>query len=124
MGERHRRTLTICMSVRESCLQNMTGQKLGRYRLMCIDPERLKDGAHLPGLVIWGKRNTLRWTRARAIPNTHNVMTRRNVFSLCRKLVEHLPVCGWQRVSTGFVKRRANAIRKGWDDHVDDIILK
>lgn len=42
------------------------------------------------------------------------------MFSFCGKLVGHYPVCGWLRVATAFIKRRANHVRKRWDDVVAD----
>lgn len=47
-------------------------------------------------------------------------ITRRSVFSLCGKLVGHYPVCGWLRVATAFIKRKANAITERWDDVITD----
>ena len=35
----------------------------------------------------------------------------------------HLPVCGWTRVATGTIKRRASAVTKGWDDETTDDLL-
>ena len=51
------------------------------------------------------------------------VATRRNVFSLCGKLVGHLPVGGWLRVAVAFIKRRASDVTTGWDDKIDDAPL-
>ena len=51
------------------------------------------------------------------------VVTRQNVFSLCRKLVGHLPVGGWLHVAVVFIKRRASDVTAGWDDKIDDASL-
>ena len=51
------------------------------------------------------------------------VITRRNVFSLCGKLVGHLPVGGWLRVAVTFIKRRASDVTIGWDDKIDNTPL-
>lgn len=47
--------------------------------------------------------NTLRWTRGRAMPNVPDVMTRRNVFSMCG----NISAC-----VDGFIKRRENTVKK------------
>lgn len=47
-----------------------------------------------------------------------------NFFSLCGKLMERLPVCGWLRVAVAFIKRRANKVTKGYDDQFDSNQLK
>ena len=51
------------------------------------------------------------------------VVTRRNVFSLCGKLVGHLPVGGWLRVAVAFIKQRASDVATGWDDKINDTPL-
>ena len=38
------------------------------------------------------------------------------MFSYCGELVGHSPVCGWLRVATAFVKRKANLITDSWDE--------
>ena len=48
-----------------------------------------------------------------------DVLTR-SFFFLCGKLMGHLPVCGWLRVATTFVKRRANSVTAGWDNKTRD----
>ena len=51
------------------------------------------------------------------------VVTRRNVFSLCSKLVGHPPVDGWLRVAVAFIKQRAPDVTVGWNDKIDDVPL-
>ena len=51
------------------------------------------------------------------------VLTRRSVFSFCRKLVGHFSVVKLLRVAAAFIKRRAAVITKGWDDEVTDVLL-
>jgi ribonuclease HI len=43
-------------------------------------------------------------------------MTRRQLFSLCGKLVGHYPIAGWLRVACSYVKRTAEG--SGWEDFV------
>ena len=33
-------------------------------------------------------------------------------------------MCGWLRVATGIIKRRANAVTRGWDDSTEDATLQ
>ena len=87
-------------------------------------PERLEDGTQVLGLEVWGECGTLRWKRRSVIPDVPEVVTRRTIFSLCRKLIRHLPVCGWLRVATGMIKRKANAVTQGWDDTTEDAPLQ
>ena len=51
------------------------------------------------------------------------VVTRQNIFSLCSKLVGHLPVGGWLRVAVAFIKWKASDITAGWDDKTDEAPL-
>ena len=95
-------------------------QHLDDFGLASKDPEQLKNGARVLGLQVWGERNTLHWRRGNEVPTMPRTVTRRSVFSLCGKLVGHLPVCGWLRVATAFIKRRASAVTSRWDDGVDD----
>ena len=53
-------------------------------------------------------------------PDMPRVVMRQNVFSLCGKLVGHLPVGGWLCVAVAFIKQRASDITAGWDDKIDD----
>ena len=93
------------------------------YCLVSNDPVRLRDGARVLGLQVWEKDGTLRWKRGSQIPEISNRLTRRRIFSSCRKLVGHFPVCGWLRVAVAFIKRLATAVTKGWDDRIKNASL-
>ena len=96
--------------------------KMAEFGLICKDPERLEDGARVLGLNVRQDRGTLKWGCRTAIPD---VFTRQGIFSLCGKLVGHLPVCGWTHAATGTIKRRASAVTKGWDDEtMDDLLVR
>ena len=97
--------------------------QLAKFGLICKDPERLEDGSCVLGLNVRQERGTLKWGRGTAVPEVPNIFTRRAVFSLCGKLVGHLPVCEWTRAATGTIKRRASAVTKGWDDETTDDLL-
>ena len=75
------------------------------------------------GLQVRGEDNSLYWRRGNKIPDMHSVVTLRNIFSVCGKLVGHLPVGGWLRVAVVFIKRRASDVTTGWDDKIDDAPL-
>ena len=91
--------------------------------LFSMEPERLLDGARVLGLQVWVEDNSLYWRRRNKIPDMPRVITRRNIFSLCDKLVGHLLVDGWLRVAVAFIKRRASDITAGRDDKIDDAPL-
>ena len=46
------------------------------------------------------------------------------MFSFCGKLIGHLPVCGWLRVATAFMKRRVNSSTSTWDEEIHDESLR
>ena len=84
---------------------------------------QLKDGARLLGLQVWEKDGTLRWKRGSQILEIPDRLTHRHVFSLCRKIVGHFPICGWLRVAVAFIKLLATAVTKGWDDRIKNASL-
>ena len=102
------------------CVEN----HLLRYGLECKPAERVADGARVLGLEVWGERGELRWKRNNAFDEVPDTLTRRSVFSFCGKLIGHLPVCGWLRVATAFMKRRANSSTSTWDEEIYDESLR
>jgi len=97
---------------------------LSQFGLVCKPAERVADGARVLGLEVWGEQGKLSWKRSNVIGEIPSLLTRRSVFSLCGKLVGHLPVCGWLRVATAFVKRRANLLSSTWDEEICDGLLR
>ena len=95
-------------------------EHLCQYGLVSKPAERVRDGARALGLHVWGDHETLRWSRNGEVQDVPEEVTRRDVFSLCGKLVGHYPVCGWLRVAAAFVKRRASQATERWDDVVSD----
>ena len=96
---------------------------LSKFGLVCKPAERLTNGTRVLGLEVWGEQGKLLWKRSNALGEVPRVLTRRTVFSFCGKLIGHLPVCGWLRVATAFIKRRANALSSTWDEKIDDEFL-
>ncbi|KAF0303219.1 hypothetical protein FJT64_024796 [Amphibalanus amphitrite] len=95
-----------------------------RFGLECKPPARAEDGARMLGLHVRRVAGELRWSRDSAVPDPPDRVTRRSVFAWCGKLVAHLPVCGWLRPAAAWVKRRANAVTRGWDDVTTDALLQ
>ena len=48
-------------------------------------------------------------------------MTRRELFSLCGKLIGHYPVAVWLRVACSYMKRHCAGTT--WDDEAGDTVL-
>ena len=93
-------------------------QHLGRYGLETKPPEPLDGGAAL-GLKIHKNRyGDLMFSRGNELPVTVDNLTRRDLFSVCGKLVGHYPIAGWLRVACSYIKRRAEGT--GWDDDVGE----
>ena len=97
---------------------------LSRYGLERKPADRVADGARVLGLDVWGERGELRWKRNNAFGDIPDTLTRRSVFSFCGKLIGHLPVCGWLRVATAYMKRKANALTSTWDEVIYDESLR
>ena len=55
-------------------------------------------------------------------PINLNSMTKRQIFSLCGKLVGHYPVAGWLRVASSFVKRGCQG--DAWDSFADRVAIE
>ena len=93
-------------------------EHLAKYGLLTKEPERVRDGARLLGLSVWREGDRLRWRRGSEVERMPEHLSRRTVFSTCGKLLGHYPVCGWLRVATAFIKRRANNVTQNWDEPV------
>lgn len=96
---------------------------LSQFGLECKPAERLASGTRVLGLDVWGEPGKLLWRRSNPVGEAPCVLTRRSVFSCCGKLVGHLPVCGWLRAASAFIKRRANMLSSSWDEEIHDECL-
>ena len=87
------------------------------YGLVTKDPVHL-DGARVLGLHV--ERDSVGcfvWTRDNALPELkEELLSKRELFSICGKLVGHYPVCSWLRVACSYMKRIACEGR--WDEEV------
>ena len=91
---------------------------LKEYGLVTKPPESLDGGAAL-GLKLLSDGGELYFRRGNELPERiDGSLTRRELFSVCGKLVGHYPVAGWLRVACSFIKR--NAEGSCWDDHVGE----
>ena len=96
-------------------------EHLKQYGLRSKPPEKLEGGAAL-GLRL--KRiggGSLLFTRGNVVPDIPKTVSRRELFSICGKMVGHYPVAGWLRLACSFVKRVASG--SAWDDFVGERAL-
>lgn len=91
---------------------------LTAYGLRTKPPESI-NGAKVLGLHVQeDAADELRWSRGNVIPDVGELVTRRELFSVCGLLVGHYPVAGWIRVACGYIKRHSNGIR--WEDDIGE----
>ena len=99
-------------------------EHFSQYGLACKPPQRAADGARLLGLRVNARAGELEWRRDNPVDPPPQRLTRRSVFAWCGQLVAHLPVAGWLRPTAAWLKRRVNALTRGWDDPTDDPELR
>lgn len=90
---------------------------LNTFGLISKSPESLDGGAAL-GLRLSRVGGELIFQRGNQVPEVADMLTRRELFSICGKLVGHYPIAGWLRVSCSYIKRRAAGAR--WEDPVGE----
>ena len=83
-------------------------------------PEKLEGGAVLGLKLHRSYDGSLRFSRSNEIPEVDNKLTRRELFSICGKLIGHYPRAGWLRVACSFLKRHATGV--AWEGYVGDEI--
>ena len=99
-------------------------EHLAQFGLECKDLEWLESSIRVLELAVVKELGKLQWRQGSVVPNVPRVITWRTVFSLCWRLVGHLPVCDWLRVACRILKRRASSVTKGWDDKTRDALLQ
>ncbi|XP_076049685.1 uncharacterized protein LOC143030423 [Oratosquilla oratoria] len=87
-------------------------EHLARYGLMAKEPETL-EGAVLGLRLERDGTGNLMFRRGNEIPKVTDEMSKRELFSLCGKLVGHYPIAGWLRMSRGVVWCDASSIATG-----------
>ena len=93
---------------------------LSGHGLEAKEPALLEGGAVLGLKLAKDKTGRLVFTRANTIPDVGDVMTRKELFSVCGKLVGHYPRAGWLRVACSYMKRHASG--QAWNDYVGDAV--
>ena len=93
-------------------------EHLKKFGLITKAPESLDGGAALGLKLRVNERGVLDFFRGNEIPDIPECLTRRDLFSICGKLIGHYPIAGWLRVSCSYVKRTAEG--SSWDDYVGD----
>ena len=87
---------------------------LSKNGLECKSPESIESASVL-GLKLHKVQSDLVWGRSNSLEfEIGDKLSKREVFSVCGKLVGHYPVAGWLRVATSFVKRLCHG--SSWDD--------
>lgn len=93
-------------------------EHLKKFGLSTKEPEDIKNGRILGLSVEQDKTGKLSFKRGNEIVGETEKMTRRELFSLCGKLVGHYPIAGWLRTSCSFIKRISEGV--GWEDYIGD----
>lgn len=91
---------------------------LNRYGLATKSPEPLDGGVALGLKIKRNRMGELSFGRGNELPDVSRCLTRRELFSVCGKLVGHYPIAGWLRVACSYIKRKAEGTR--WDDYVGE----
>eukprot|EP00096_Caligus_rogercresseyi_P016665 TRINITY_DN944_c0_g1_i3.p1 TRINITY_DN944_c0_g1~~TRINITY_DN944_c0_g1_i3.p1 ORF type:complete len:942 (+),score=61.63 TRINITY_DN944_c0_g1_i3:649-3474(+) len=88
---------------------------LSSYGLECKEPVALEE-AKVLGLKIEKRTDGLQWRRPDGEDHMvqKEMLTKRELFSVCGKLLGHYPVAGWLRTSTSFIKR--SCLAEGWSE--------
>ncbi|XP_043237710.1 uncharacterized protein LOC122389602 [Amphibalanus amphitrite] len=99
-------------------------EHLKRFGLECKPAVKLKDGGRALGLRVSAGTDGLRWRQDNEVTGIELPLTKRKIFSFCGRLTGNLPVCGWLRPATSYLKRRASALSERWDDPIEDSEVK
>ena len=103
-----------------TCTAAHVRDHLLQFGLTCKDLEQLRYGTRVLGLRVMEEHGKLQWCHGSELPMLLDILTRRSIFSLCGKLMGHLPVCSWLCIATAFVRWCANSETAGWDNETQD----
>ena len=95
-------------------------EHLRKYGLETKPPQPLKT-ARVLGLQLNDLEGQVTWSRGKPYnepSETHGLVTRRQLFSICGQLIGHYPIAGWIRIACGFIKR--SSAGKSWDDDIGE----
>ena len=90
--------------------------------LVAKAPEALDGGAALGLKLRRADDGTLMYNRANVIPDVGEKLTKKELYSICGKLVGHYPVAGWLRLACSYIKRHVKCDK--WNDHVDEETMR
>ncbi|XP_068237250.1 uncharacterized protein [Palaemon carinicauda] len=90
---------------------------LNTFGLITKSPESLNGGVAL-GLQLQRVGGELIFQKGNKVPEVADMLTRRELFSVCGILVGHYPIAGWLRIACSYIKRRASGAR--WEDPVGE----
>ena len=99
-------------------MKNLKQKELKENGFVAKEPEALEGGAMLRLKLRKADDGQVKFERANTIPEVSQGLTRKELFSICGKLVGHYPQAGWLRVACSYVKRHAEG--DSWDDYVGD----
>ena len=89
-------------------------------------PSENLNFAKVLGLRTYEKKGVVLWRRTELKkeinPSNLNFMTKRQMFSLCGKLVGHYPIAGWLRVACSFVKRSCES--NAWNSFAGSVAIQ
>ena len=87
-------------------------------------PSENLNSAKVLGLQTYEKKGVVHWRRTELKKEINlsnlNSMTKRQVFSLCGKLVSHYPVAKWLQIACSFVKRSCES--NAWDSFAGSVV--
>ncbi|GAB1602697.1 hypothetical protein Ahia01_000549600 [Argonauta hians] len=89
---------------------------LREFGLVAKPPVPMAGGAALGLRLREGEDGELQFRRGNEVPKIEGELSRRQLFSVCGKLVGHYPIAGWLRVACSYIKRTAGGT--GWADKV------
>ena len=91
-------------------------EHLYKFGLVTKEPVALTEARVLGLKVTRDEFGNHQWARDTSIPEVGNNVSKRELFSICGKLLGHYPVAGWLRVACSYVKRLAEV--GSWDNAI------
>ena len=79
---------------------------INTYGLTAKPSEWLENGMAQGLKIQWIKAGKLMFRRGNEIPEVMDGLTKRELFSVCRKLVGDYSIVGWLRTACSFIKRK------------------
>ena len=91
------------------------------YGLIAKPAESLDGGAALGLKLRRDGQGNLAFRRGNEIPEVGTELTKRELFSVCGKLVGHYPIAGWLRIACSFIKRQTGS--DCWESPVNKEVI-